>query len=169
MILEDTSMRLGHGTQADPTRSLWATVLIGSGIMAAIDEIIFHQVLGWHHFYDQSTPPIGLLSDGLLHAAELIAIVAGFFLVADLLRQRALTHMRAWAGFFLGLGGFQLFDGLVDHKVLRLHQIRYGVVLLPYDIAWNLVGLALFLIGVILLMRARRDAQQPTTYNSATE
>jgi uncharacterized membrane protein len=31
----------------------------------------------------------------------------------------------------LGLGGFQPFDGRIDHKVLRGHQIRYGVPLLP--------------------------------------
>ena len=27
----------------------------------------------------------------------------------------------------LGLGVFQLFDGVVNHKILRIHQIRSGV------------------------------------------
>jgi uncharacterized membrane protein len=27
----------------------------------------------------------------------------------------------------LGLGAFQVFDGIVDHKLLQLHQVRYGV------------------------------------------
>ena len=123
--------------------------------MAALDEIVFHQVLAWHHFYDQSTPALGLLSDGLLHAAELVALVAGFFLLADLQRSRALVLPRAWAGFFLGAGSFQLFDGIVDHKVLRLHQVRYGVDLLPYDVVWNLAGGLLVLIGTFLWWRAR--------------
>lgn len=138
-----------------PARSLWALTLIGVGIMAAFDEIIFHQVLGWHHFYDNATPAIGLMSDGLLHAGELIALVGGFFLVADLLRQGSFAPAWARAGFFLGAGGFQLFDGIVNHKVLRLHQIRYGVYLVPYDIAWNLAGLTLMLVGLVLLSRAR--------------
>lgn len=125
------------------------------GLMAAIDEIVFHQLLGWHHFYDRATPMIGLISDGLLHAAELLAIVAGGFLIADLLKRQALTSTYAWAGFFLGLGGFQLFDGIINHKVLRLHQIRYGVYLLPYDVAWIGAGAVLFLIGIGLLLRAR--------------
>ncbi len=136
-------------------RSLWVAVLIGVGIMAAIDEIIFHQLLAWHHFYDQATPAISLLSDGLLHAGELMAIVAGFFLWADLRQRQVLDSLSAWAGFFLGAGGFQAFDGIIDHKVLRLHQIRYGVDLVPYDVAWNLAGACLILIGVILLFRAR--------------
>ena len=81
--------------------------------MAAVDEIVFHQLLAWHHFYDRSTPRIGLLSDGLLHATELLLLVAGFFLLADLARRRELRKRSARAGFFLGAGGFQLFDGIV--------------------------------------------------------
>ena len=125
--------------------------------MAAIDEIVFHQVLAWHHFYDQSTPAISLLSDGLLHAGELIALIAGFFLLLDLRRRQALAQEWAWAGVFLGAGGFQLFDGLVNHKVLRLHQVRYGVDLLPYDLVWNAAGVLLLLIGLGLWLRARRS------------
>ncbi|RIK36702.1 MAG: DUF2243 domain-containing protein [Chloroflexi bacterium] len=150
----------------EPTRSTWAAALTGIGMMAAVDEIIFHQVLAWHHFYDLSTPAIGLLSDGLLHAAELIAIVAGFFVLLDLRRRNALAAAWAWAGFFLGAGGFQLFDGLVNHKVLRLHQIRYGVYLLPYDIAWNLFGLTLIVIGVVLAFRVRPVSQTRTASSS---
>lgn len=140
-------------------RSAFAAALLGSGTMAAIDEIVFHQILAWHHFYDRATPLIGLMSDGFLHAAELIAFVAGFYLFFDLRKNNALNTRFAWAGFFLGLGGFQLFDGIIDHKVLRLHQIRYGVdSILPYDIAWNGFALVLLAVGGVLLMRARRTA-----------
>ena len=138
-----------------PQRSLRVALLIGIGVMAALDEIVFHQILAWHHFYDQATPAISLLSDGLLHSGELIALVAGFFLLSDLQRSQALVPRWAWAGFFLGAGGFQVFDGIIDHKVLRLHQVRYGVYLLPYDIAWNLAGMLLLLIGLGIWWRAR--------------
>jgi uncharacterized membrane protein len=132
--------------------------LIGAAVMAAVDEIVFHQILGWHHFYDRSTTRVGLLSDGLLHSAELLALVAGSFLYADLRRRRSLVRPHAWAGLFLGLGAFQLFDGIVDHKLLRLHQIRYGVDVTPYDWAWNIAGLLLLLVGAVLAVRAaRRD------------
>lgn len=143
-----------------PRRSMVAAALIGAAVMAAIDEIVFHQLLGWHHFYDHSTPAVGLLSDGLLHTAELLALVTGSVMWADLRRRRALAAGHAWAGLFLGLGGFQLFDGLVVHKVLRLHQIRYGVELLPYDLAWNGAALLLVAIGVALAFRARRGARR---------
>lgn len=135
---------------------------IGVGIMAAVDEIVFHQILGWHHFYDGSTLAVGLLSDGLLHTAEIVLLVAGFFGFADLRRRHALAPVSAWAGFFLGAGTFQVFDGIVDHKLLRLHQVRYVDDVLPYDIAWNLAGLALLLIGAVLARRGRGEADRAT-------
>ncbi|POX42263.1 DUF2243 domain-containing protein [Streptomyces sp. Ru73] len=145
-----------HGDRLQPRRSLAVCALIGVAVMAALDEIVFHQVLHWHHFYDRSTPGIALLSDGLLHTGELLALVAGFVLFADLRRRRALVPGHAWAGFFLGLGGFQLFDGVIDHKLLRLHQVRYGVDVAPYDWAWNLAGCVLLLLGIALALRAAR-------------
>jgi len=123
-------------------------------LMAAIDEFVFHQILAWHHFYDRSTTEIGLLADGLLHAAELVAIVAGFFILLDLRRSHSIDKNRARAAFFIGMGGFQLFDGIINHKVLQLHQIRYVDNILPYDIAWNAAGAILLGIGLVLLRRA---------------
>jgi uncharacterized membrane protein len=143
-------------------KSTWAGALLGIGVMAAVDEILFHQVLAWHHFYDLSTPEIGLMSDGLLHAAELIAIVAGFFLVLDLRRRKIFHQPSAWAGFFIGMGGFQLFDGIVNHKLLRLHQIRYVDNLLPYDLAWNIGAAILLVVGLYLLRRANRIPFNPS-------
>jgi uncharacterized membrane protein len=139
----------------DARRSMIATILLGVGMMAAIDEIVFHQILAWHHFFDWSTPAFGLFSDGLLHSAELILFVLGFFMFADLRARQVLDLTHAWAGFFFGLGGFQLFDGIVDHKLLGLHQIRYVDNLLPYDLAWNGFGILLLVIGFVLSRRSR--------------
>lgn len=141
-------------------RSFWGAFLVGVGVAAGVDEIVFHQILAWHHFYDSSTPDIGLLSDGLLHAAELFAIVAGFFLLLDARRRLTFWTGAAWSGFFVGLGLFQLWDGIVNHKVLGLHQIRYGVDIAPYDISWNIAGLVLLAVGVILAVLLSRRGQR---------
>ncbi len=141
----------------DRRRSTWVAALIGVGVMAAVDEIVFHQILAWHHFYDRSTPAVGLMTDGLLHAAELVMLVAGIFLVADLARRGTLHRGAAAGGVLLGAGAFQLVDGVVVHKVLRLHQVRYDVELLPYDAAWLASAVLLALAGALLLLRARRS------------
>lgn len=137
----------------DRRRSVLASVLIGLGMMAAVDEIVFHQILAWHHFVDRGTPPFALMSDGLLHSAELILLVGGFFLFSGLRKTGALVRRAAWAGFFLGMGGFQLFDGIVNHKVLGLHEIRYVANIWVYDLLWNGAALLLLLLGVLLLRR----------------
>ncbi len=144
---------------ADLKRSLLATVPLGIGMMAAIDEVVFHQLLAWHHFFDWGTPAFSLLSDGLLHSAELILFVLGFFMFTGLFRRGVLNRTAAWAGFVLGMGGFQLFDGIVDHKLLRLHQIRYVENVLLYDVIWNGVAILLLLAGYLLFRRARRTAR----------
>ena len=150
--------RMNEGLRVRFGQSMAACAVIGAAIMAAVDEIVFHQILHWHHFFDRSTSAVGLVSDGLLHTVELLALVAGFTWYADLRHRRALAPAHARAGLFLGLGGFQLFDGIVGHKLLRLHQIRYGVNPLPYDLAWIGAALTLLAVGAVLAVRAHRGA-----------
>ncbi len=145
-------------------RSLWAGAMIGVGLMAAVDEIVFHQLLAWHSFYDRAGGTVGLVSDGVLHAVELFLLIAGFFVLASTLRRGAASTGAVSAGLFLGAGGFQLFDGLINHKVLRFHQIRYGVDVLPYDLVWNGAAVALLLVGAVLAaVVARRRRGSGTT------
>jgi uncharacterized membrane protein len=140
------------------SRNLVSGVLSGVGVAAFLDETLFHQLLHWHHFYDKSTTDAGLVSDGLVHAFGWFAIVGGLFLVADLRRRRGLWWQRWTAGLLLGAGGFQLYDGTIQHKLLRLHQIRYHVDLVPYDVTWNVAAAVVIVLGVLLLRRTRRRA-----------
>jgi len=77
-------------------RSIWSGVLTGIGLVALIDETVFHQLLHWHHFYDGSTLAVGLVSDGLFHAFGFTAIVAGLFLLADAVRRGGFVPKRWW-------------------------------------------------------------------------
>jgi uncharacterized membrane protein len=155
-----TSTRTGP-VGAERRRSLLTGVMIGTAVMAAVDTIVFHQLLSWHHFYDRSTPDVSLLSDGLLQTTYLALLVAGFFWFADLRRRRSLARRSAWAGFILGLGTFQLFDGIVDHKVLKVHQVRYVADLAPYDLAWNGAAVGLLVVGAVLALRSRAEGRTP--------
>jgi uncharacterized membrane protein len=137
-------------------RNVLSGVLLGLGIAAFLDEVLFHQLLHWHHFYDKSTPAIGLISDGVFHAFSWFATVAALFLFADLRRRDAVSPPHWWGGLLIGAGGFQLDDGTVQHKLMRLHQIRYHVDVAPYDWTWNIVAVVLIVAGAVLLIRARR-------------
>jgi uncharacterized membrane protein len=144
-----------------PRRSLIAGILLGVGVAAFIDETVFHQILHWHHFYDQSTPSWGLISDGLFHAFSWFCMVGGFFIFADLRRRAAWKRTWQLSGLLFGLGGFELYDGTIQHKLLRLHQIRYGVNIVPYDIVWNAIAVMILIGAVVALMRARREPGPP--------
>ncbi|GHF65599.1 putative membrane protein [Amycolatopsis bartoniae] len=139
---------------AHRARSGWSGVLVGVGIAAFVDETVFHQLLHWHHFYDKSTSDIGLVSDGLFHAFGWFAVVLGLVLMADLRRRGTLSWRRFTAGILLGAGVFQLYDGTIQHKLLGLHQIRYGVDLVPYDWTWNVLAVLLIVAGLVLVRRA---------------
>jgi uncharacterized membrane protein len=140
------------------TGNVTSGALLGLGVAAFVDETVFHQLLHWHHFYDRSTPAAGLVSDGVVHAVGFFATVAALFLLADLRRRDTFRAVRWWAGLLTGAGAFQLYDGTIQHKVMRLHQIRYGVDVTPYDWAWNLVAALMVAAGLVLFARSRRDA-----------
>jgi len=134
-------------------RNFWGGFLFGLGLVAFIDETVFHQLLHWHHFYDKSTTDVGLVSDGLFHALSWFATIGSSFILADLHRRNAFWLKRWMGGIFMGAGSFQLYDGVIQHKLMKLHQIRYNVDITPYDVIWNITAFAMIVIGYILLVR----------------
>jgi uncharacterized membrane protein len=145
------------GSRASAPR-VWPGILVGMGLAGTLDEAVFHQLLDWHHFVERSDPggvarALGLRADGAFHLVSTLLLAAG--LAALLWRGGA--ALRGWGrrvagGVLAGAGGFNLYDGLVQHKLLGLHQVRRGVEsLLPYDLAWFAVAVALLVAGIALL------------------
>jgi uncharacterized membrane protein len=140
-------------------------LVFGVGIVGTLDEVLLHQLLQWHNLYVHTTPYWRTFIDGLFHLATATLLGLG---AAQLWRQRRLiagaSNGRALAaGIFLGMGGFNLYDGTIQHKVLHLHPVREGVAdLLPYDLAFNGVAVALLIIGWVLWRSARdRSPRRP--------
>ncbi len=94
-----------------------------------------------------------------MHLAGL-QLSADYYLVADLRRRDALWHKMWWGGKLLGGGVFQLYDGTIQHKIMRIHQIRYNVNILPYDLVWNISAAIMILVGIGLIMKAKRDQRE---------
>ncbi len=145
--------------QSTIIRNVLATgIIIGIGVMGAVDEIVFHQLLQWHHFHVHSTEYWRIFSDGVFHIFTTSMLVLGVFrLWSHRCRISSLSASRPlWAGFLIGAGGFQLFDGTVNHKVLQIHPVREGVPnILPYDLAWNAFALVILVSGWLLWRRVK--------------
>ena len=111
---------------------------------------MFHQLLHWHHFYDKSTLAAGLVSMGFssfrVHRDGRRVVLAGRLAAPGRLHPETMVGRAA-----AGLGGFQLYDSIVQHKILKLHQIRYHVTLWPYDLTWNGVAVIMIITGVLLM------------------
>mgnify|MGYP000380231797 FL=1 len=154
-------------------RLLLSGILFGVGVAAFVDEVVLHQLLHWHHFYDLSTAAVGLVSDGLFHAFGWFAAVAGLFLFADVRRRGGPGVGRWWPAVLIGAGAFQAWDGTVQHKLMRIHQIRYEVIptelqgtgpyapvddILVYDLVWMAIAIAFLVIGTLAWRRGSRRA-----------
>jgi uncharacterized membrane protein len=100
-------------------RSWWPAGLTGVGLAGLVDVIVFHQLLGWHHFYDRSTLAVGLSSDGLLDLALAVALVVGLVALEETAGPVAGWGRHTWGAILAGFGGFNLFDGVVDPSRAR--------------------------------------------------
>ena len=145
-------------TKPGDEASFLAGLPAGIGLVLVFDLVVLHQLLAWHHFYDLATPAVGLASDGFLHAFELLCLVGGFYALAVLRGEGRLHTGKAVAGMLIGAGGFAIFDGIVFHKALRLHQLRYVDELWVYDLVWNGAGGVLLLVGCVMALRLRNAA-----------
>lgn len=138
---------------------LWPGVLTGIGLAGTLDEVVLHQLLGWHHFYDRSTPTAGLVSDGLFHLFSTTLLVIGVIQLVERRRTSPDPPRLALAGILLGAGGFNLYDGTIQHKLLALHQVRANAPNnLPYDLAFLAIAAVVFTAGVVLFRRTRQPA-----------
>jgi uncharacterized membrane protein len=87
-------------------------------------------------------------------------LVLGSFL---LWRKRGIPRrpgdgQRLLAGILFGAGGFNLYDGTVQHKLLQLHPVREGVDnILVYDLVFNGIALAVVGCGWLVWRNARRS------------
>lgn len=148
----------GSKTDTATTTLLRIGIILGIGVAGSLDEILVHQLLQWHNFYVHTTDYWRIVSDGLFHVVTsgLLGLGAALLwrhrrLLASLRDGRALL-----AGILCGAGGFNFYDGTIQHKILQLHPVREGVEnILPYDLAWNAIALAVLATGLLLWRGAR--------------
>jgi uncharacterized membrane protein len=148
----------------EPSRSLlWPAVLVGIGVAGSLDEIVLHQLLRWHHFYDRDSQAAGLIADGIFHLGSTATLVIGLVLLMTRWRTAGGPLRQAAAGILLGAGGFNLYDGIIQHKLLGLHQVRAGAPNnLPYDLVFIAIAAVVLLAGLLLLRLASSPSATPS-------
>jgi uncharacterized membrane protein len=99
-------------------------VVLGIGVVGTLDEAMLHQLLQWHSFYVHTTTYWRIVSDGIFHL-----ITSGLLLTGALLlwaRRRQLRTrdegLALAAGMLFGMGGFNLYDGIIQHNILHFRD-----------------------------------------------
>ncbi|GIP38751.1 membrane protein [Paenibacillus sp. J31TS4] len=145
-------------------RLIWAGVILGIGLMGALDGIIFHQLLQWHSVYMPTDSHGRILSDGLFHAFTIVVLVAGILYLWRIGQTSGLHG--GWreigSGVLMGAGFFNLAEGLVNHQILGIHHVKQGDPNeFAYDMAFLASGVLLFAIGWLLRKREgdRKEAK----------
>jgi len=147
-----------------------AATVLGIGIGGFIDGILFHQVLQWHEMLSGKVPVTDLLGksvnmfwDGIFHFFCLAVVLIGIFLMWKLLRRNDIDRSgRLLAGgFFLGWGLFNSIEGVIDHHLLKLHNVREVSGFTDY---WNygflIVSVLMIIIGILLTIKRKKEKKQ---------
>ena len=154
-----------RGAQEAVSRPRAPGILLGIGLGGFVDGILLHQILQWHHMLTSEgsypdTTVAGLetntLWDGLFHAATWVAVAVGLYILWRRTTDwRWAISGRAFLGWMLvGWGLFNVFEGIVDHRILTIHHVREGSNQTAWDLAFLAFG-ALLVIGGLVLTRSQ--------------
>jgi uncharacterized membrane protein len=144
-----------------------AGIVLGIGLGGFVDGIVLHQIVQWHNMLSNWIPPttmeamhVNMVWDGLFHAVVwLVTLVGVFLLWSAAYQQERIPLLREFIGrLILGWGWFNLVEGLIDHQLLGIHNVRE----VPNSTVYNMTflaigGVGLILLGWILMRTGRRD------------
>lgn len=109
-----------------------ASMVLGIGLGGFIDGIALHQILQWHEMLSNKIPAtdyigksVNMFWDGIFHAFCLIVVLVGVVLLWKLLGRKDIDRSGKLlsGGFLLGWGLFNMVEGIIDHHLLKLHNV----------------------------------------------
>ena len=153
-------------TSLDRRPLITAGIVLGLGQAGFFDGIVLHQLLQWHHMFtsvETSETVAGLelntLGDGLFHLLDWILSLTGIALLWRVAQRPNVSHSTPvfLGALLVGVGLFDVFEGLIDHQILGIHHVKPG----PHELAWDIgflaLGLGLATVGWAIL----RSAEKP--------
>lgn len=143
-----------------------AGILLGMGGAGFFDGIVLHQILQWHHMLTSVRPATPMSNfelntfwDGLFHAFDYALTVAGVTFLWRAANSNVPLSLKTFVGSLLiGAGAFNFVEGIIDHQILGIHHVKPGANQLAWDMGFLALGLALAVIGWILLQKKQQSA-----------
>jgi uncharacterized membrane protein len=160
-----TRSTAGTGAKT-PVPLLSAALILGIGAGGFIDGIVLHQILQWHEMISAKLPPttyvaksINMFWDGVFHAVTLVVTIVGIVRLWKLLHRSDIDRSGNLlaGGMLAGWALFNIVEGLFDHHLLKLHNVRERT---PEPAAWN-YGFLLFSVALLLAGFFIAQARKP--------
>jgi uncharacterized membrane protein len=144
-----------------------AAMVLGIGIGGFIDGIVLHQILQFHEMLTNKLPAdtlvnksINMFWDGIFHLFTLITTIIGVYLLWRLLRKVNINRSGylLTGGLLSGWGLFNLVEGIIDHQILKLHNVNeYAMNPELWNVGFLIFGVLLLLIGWIYIRKGERQ------------
>lgn len=138
-----------------------ASIILGIGLGGFLDGIILHQLLQWHEMLSAKIPPITWMTksinmfwDGIFHLFTLIVVLIGVIKLWQVMKRRDADRSgRLLAGGLItGWAIFNLVEGIIDHQILHLHNVREITANPPlWNYGFLFASVLMLIIGIIML------------------
>lgn len=150
-----------------------ASMVVGLGIGGFIDGIVLHQILQVHEMLSNKIPAteyigksINMFWDGIFHFFCMVVVLIGIILMWKLLYRKDVDRSGKLfgGGLLLGWGVFNIVEGIIDHQILKLHNVIELVA--DHDIA-NFAFLGVSVV-MIIIGYALVNSENKTRYSVAS-
>ena len=151
--------------ETSPVPLLTAAMVLGIGLGGFIDGIFFHQIFQVHEMLSNKIPStdyvgksVNMFWDGIFHFFCLMVVLTGIILLWKLLQRKNTENSGKLlsGGLVLGWGLFNIVEGIINHHILKLHNV---IEISENPDTGNFIFLgisALILIAGALLLRGHR-------------
>jgi uncharacterized membrane protein len=109
-----------------------AAIVLGIGLGGFLDGIVLHQIFQWHEMLSNKIPTtdfigksVNMFWDGIFHAFCLLVVLIGVLMLWKLLHRKDVNKSGKLlgGGMLMGWGIFNIVEGIIDHQILKLHNV----------------------------------------------
>lgn len=117
----------------NPVPLVTTAMVLGIGAGGFVDGIVLHQILQWHEMLSAKIPPtdyvgktVNMFWDGIFHAFTLLVTLVGIVMLWKVLQRKNTNRSGNLlsGGMLMGWGLFNLVEGVIDHQLLKLHNVK---------------------------------------------
>ena len=142
-----------------------SAILLGIGLGGFVDGIVLHQILQWHSMLSNVVRPstveaihLNMFWDGVFHAATWIVTFIGIMLLWQSGKRGTNPPLSVFlGGMLMGWGAFNLVEGLINHQLLELHNVREVLEPALWNIGFLALSAAIFLAGLAMTYKHPRS------------